>query len=339
MNPFFNLAFSIKGFLVMMLLFCHTTRVFSQIKIEDKIDEYYTEKVVSKKDTSYVDFATKNWSLRAFANIKDHSFQLKNSMSKINYTPNNRFGVGVGIAYFPVVLDIGFNVKAGQNEPTDRFDLQAKVLLGANYLGLVVQDYKGFNVRSSDMENSLFREDIRSSTINLTYAYVFNSNRVSIGAVFSGSQIQKKNVGSFLLGGFMIYHRMNADSSIIPSNQQKLFGELSGLSSSNSIGGGIVGGYGHIFILPHNLFLFFNLSPGIGLVKKQFGTDSSSYESSYPLLYRLNFNLSCGYNGPGFYILLTAGDDISLTSFDSSNKGALNIGMSKLIFGYKFRKR
>ena len=339
MNPFFNISNIFKTIIMLILLATTSYYAFSQKKVDDDIEEFYKEKVAITMDTSYINYEVGTWSIRAFSIIKDHSFQLRNSDIKFNYTPNNRFGVGFGVAYYPVLLDIGFNIKPRQKEPTKRFDMQAKVLLRDHYFGLVVQDYKGFNISSSEMNDKIFREDIRSSAINLTYGYVFNSKRASAGSIFSGFHVQKRNVGSFILGGFFSYYRMRADSSIVPVEQQNLFNGSSGINGAKNIGGGIIGGYGHIFVFPHNLFLFINILPGIGLIKKNITTESSSYQPSDPLLYRLNFNLSFGYNGPKFYIIITGGDDISITSLDFGNWGALNIGKAKLIFGYKFRKQ
>jgi len=201
-----------------------------------------------------------------------------------------------------------------------------------------VQDYKGFNINSSELDREIFREDIRSSAIILTYLHVFNSRRVSVGSVFSGSHTQKKNVGSFLLGGFFSFYKMKADSSIVPTEKQFLLNELSDINGTKNIGGGIMGGYACIFIFKHKLFLFMNFLPGIGLIKKDVSTVAGSYQPSNPWLYRLNLSLSFGYNGPKIFLIITGGNDISVTSLDFGNWGALNVGKAKLVFGYKFRK-
>lgn len=329
---------TIKEIACLLFVLCFSHQVISQINLDENIEKFYNENVANKMDTSYVNYEVKNWSLRAFTIFKDHSFLLQNSNTKLNYTPNNRFGVGVGATYYPILIDIGFNIKGAQEKSTKRFDFQGKIILHESYLGFVVQDYKGFNINSSELDREIFREDIRSSAIILTYLHVFNSRRVSVGSVFSGSHTQKKNVGSFLLGGFFSFYKMKADSSIVPTEKQFLLNELSDINGTKNIGGGIMGGYACIFIFKHNLFLFMNFLPGIGLIKKDVSTGAGSYQPSNPWLYRLNLSLSFGYNGPKIFLIITGGDDISVTSLDFGNWGALNVGKAKLVFGYKFRK-
>lgn len=338
MCQFFNPLLVIKGSISLVFALCFSHQLISQNKVNDNIEKYYKENVASRMDTSYVNYGVETWSIRAFPIFKDHSFQLKNSNAKLIYTPNNRYGLGFGVAYYPFLLDIGFNIKGNKEEITKRFDLQAKVLLRGHYIGLIVQDYKGFNVKSQELDNEIFRSDIRSSTINLTYLYVFNSKHISIGSMFSGLHQQKKNAGSFLLGGFFSFYRMEADSSIVPTELDYLFNELSGINGTNNIGGGIIGGYGQIFVFKHDLFLSINFLPGIGLIRKDVSTESGSHQPSSPWLYRLNLNFSFGYNGPKFYVIINVGDDISTTSLDFGNWGSLNTGKAKLILGYKFRK-
>ena len=342
MYHFFNLNIVIKGILNLMLALCFSLQLFSQVDLDEKIDKdiekYYNENVANKIDTSYVDFEVEDWSLRLYTLFKDHSFQINNPNIKLKYTPNNRFGVGFGAAYYPFILDIGFNISGFTENPTKRFDLQGQVFLDKNFIGFAFQSYKGFNVSSSVRDRNTFREDIQSSAISLNYAYIFNTKRISFGSVFSGSQMQKKSAGSFVLGGFFNFNNIKADSTIVPEEDESLLNELSGMNGSRSIGGGISGGYSHIFVFKHHLYLFLNALPGIGLLKKEISTDSGSYQPSDPWLYRLNLGLTTGYNGPKFYFILTGGFDLSSTSLDFGNQGVFNTGKAKLIFGYKFNK-
>ncbi len=309
----------------------------AQNKIDENIKGFYKENVAKNMDTSYVNYQIETWSLRAFSIFKDHSFQLVNSGKRLTYKPNNRFGVGFGVAYYPLLVDVGFNIKTS-DEQSRRFDLQADLILLDNYIGFVVQDYQGFNINGSQFDQSVYRDDIRSSTVQLTYGYAFNSRRLSMGSIFSGFHQQKKSVGTFILGGFLNYYNMEADSSVVPVELDHLFSSLSSLKKINSVGGGIIGGYGHIIVLPHNFFLFANVFAGLGLVSKKIHTESDDFKVSDPMLYRLNLRLTAGYNGSRFYIILTGGDDITYTSLDFGNWGLLNVGKAKLIIGYKFNK-
>lgn len=342
MSLYFNHFIFSKSKTVIIILLFGSNILFSQTKYQDKIntdiEDYYTKNVASKMDTNYIDFEIKNWSLRAYSVYKTSSFSIHNTTDKLNYTPKNPISIGFGFAYYPILIDIGFNIKPKKKDQTQRFDFQADLMMYKNYFGFVLQRYQGFNVDNSKNENFGFREDIISTTLNLSYDYAFNGNRMSIGSVLSGSQIQKKSAGSVLLGGFFMYFDMKADSSIIPTELEDQFGTLYGLSSSLNIGGGINIGYSYIFVLPHNFFVFSGVNPGIGLLYKELNDDSNSYKSENLLVYKLNFKISVGYNGPKFYIVLTASDNISFTHITSVYKSSLNSGKGKLIFGYKFIK-
>jgi hypothetical protein len=335
-----NLHFLKSGFFCLLFLaYAYTSYAQIDVDVDEEIEKYYEEEVVKNTDTSYIDYQVDAWSLRAYSIFKNHSFHLRSSETTLNYIPNNRFGIGFGVAYYPFLLDIGFNIKPKQKDPTNRFDLQGNLIFREHYIGLVIQDYKGFNINSPDIENEVFREDIRSSTLYLTYGYIFNSKRVSIGSILSGFHQQKKSVGSFILGGFLNYYKLQADSSIVPNEQPPLMADLQGTNGYKNIGGGILGGYGYVLVFPHNFYSFFSLLPGLGLIYKTVYTETDSYHPSMPLLYRLNLNISFGYNSSKYYFILTFNTDISATSLDSGNWGALNIGKAKLIFGYKFSKK
>lgn len=334
----YNLHFLKSGFFY-LLFFVYGYSSYAQIDVDEEIEKYYEEEVVKNTDTSYIDYQVDSWSLRVYSIFKNHSFQLRNSVATLKYTPNNRFSIGFGVAYYPFLLDIGFNIKPRQKDQTSRFDLQGNFIYQEHYMGLVIQDYKGFNISNPDIDYEVFREDIRSSAIYLTYGYIFNSKRISIGSILSGFHQQKKSVGSFILGGFFNYYIMQADSSIVPYEQEAFMSELYGINGYKNIGGGVIGGYGHVFVLPHNFYLFIGLLPGLGLIYQNVYMETDSYQPSIPLLYRLNSNISLGYNSSRYYLILTFSNDISSTSLDSGNWGLLNIGKAKLIFGYKFRKK
>ena len=313
--------------------------ILGQSNLDQKIDDFYKAKIANSMDTNYIDYQHRNWSLRAFSSFKEHSFHIRNPDSRLSYTPNNRFGLGFGVAYFPVLLDIGFNIKGNEEDLTRRFDMQADIVLKSTYLGLVVQDYEGFNVSGPDLDDPFFRDDIKSRAVHLTYAHAFNARRMSAGSIITGFHQQKKNVGSFLLGGFLSYYQLSADSSIIPIEVEHLFAGLEQLDQTRSFAGGVIGGYGHIFVLPKNFFIFVNFLGGIGLARKKLSNGLEEDVVSNPWIYRLSFRASVGYNGPRMYVILTGGDYISVTPLSNDNWGAVNVGRAKLIFGFKSRKK
>ena len=178
-------------------------------KIEDLI-------LKSDVDTAFIDNQLNTWSLRPFLTFRDHSFRISNDLTAIRYDPTNRFGVGMGVAYNPLLLDVGSNFQTDRENHTERFDLQGDLLIKTHFVNMTIQQYRGFEVIPKSEEASTFREDIASLAAVASYLYAFNKNRISIASVLTGRQRQKKNAYTFGIGGFLLYSRMKADSSIIP---------------------------------------------------------------------------------------------------------------------------
>ena len=310
------------------------------LDIDKEIEELYQEGIETESyDTSYVNYQVENWSIRAFGLFKDHSFQIREGDNRINYVPRNRYGLGLGAAYFPLLLDLSINIKSRDKDPTTRFDAQFDVILKEHFVGVIIQDYKGFEVRGSLIEEPLFRQDIESFAFMTTYAYLFNAKKMSVGSILSGLHKQKKSAGTFSVGGFLHYVRVKGDSSLIPSSVEDQFNPDSRLSRYRQAGFGISGGYGHIFRLPKDFFIFLGIMPGIGIAWKKLEYDDQPDQRPVdPFMYRINIKVSMGYNGKKYYIILSGGDDISTTSINSNSQGSMNIAKTKLIFGWKFKK-
>ncbi len=220
-------------------------------------------------DTAYIDNQLNTWSLRPFFTFRDHSFQIRNDLTAIRYAPTNRFGAGIGVAYNPLLLDIGANFNTNRDNPTKRFDFQGDLLIKSHFVNLTIQNYKGFEVMPKSSEASTFREDIASLAVVATYIYAFNKNRISVASVLTGRHRQKKSAYTFGVGGFLLYSRMKADSSIIPEDQQAFFNDRANLIRFESFSMGLVAAFGYVIVLPSNLYTFFSLAPWVGLNYKE----------------------------------------------------------------------
>ena len=90
---------------VLVILF-PLARTNSQISTQ-MLQDLPTQEV----DSNYVNLEENILSLRTFLVLKSQSFKLRNNKYALRYTPNNRFGVGVGFAYYPILLDFAINLK------------------------------------------------------------------------------------------------------------------------------------------------------------------------------------------------------------------------------------
>ena len=310
----------------------------SQTKIDSVIDSYYAEKVTTTKDTNYIDFEVKTWSLRANSTFKTNSFSVFSGDNRLSYRPNNPFSIGFGFAYYPIIIDFGFNIKPKAKDQTQRFDLQADVMWRNSIINFILQRYQGFNVINENGENLGFRDDISNLTLDLGYAYALNGERMSLSAVLSGSQKQKKGTGSVIVGGFFTYYNIQSDSSMVPSIEENNYTPIYGITESLNIGGGINIGYGQVFVLPKNFFIYAAIIPGIGLLYKDIKSPTINYKDNNPLFFQLNVRFAAGYSGSNYYLILNLSDNLSYTVFGNEFKSTINISKFKLVFGYKFNK-
>ncbi len=318
---------SLKHLLIYILLFL-SRPLFSQ-------DTSFLEKlrIPTFIDTLFIDHDRNNWSARLFTNYKNNKFQLRNSDQKITYAPNNPMGWGVGLGTRKIILDLAFNIKKKGEEPTERIDFQAILMLNHHYIFYSLQSYQGYNVISEDIE--YFRADIRSFSTSLNYMYVFNTSEYSVAAVKSGLSRQKKPAISTGLGGFLFINRISADSSIVSQSDFSESDENIGIVNLNAYGGGVHANISATVPFIKYLFATASITPGIGLMYKQVETESKTYHPENPMVYLLDLGAIVGYNGNRIYVNLSAAWAIYKTGLDYGNDILYNRANVKLALGYK----
>lgn len=322
-----------KYTLLLAFLLNFTTGFSQELSFLDSIN---TPKII---DTLFIDRDIHNWSIRLFTNYKEQRFRLSDNHSKLIYVPNNPAGIGIGLATKKVILDLAFNIKTNKEEPSDRFDMQGALTLEKHNIDFVFQRYKGFNVVNDRGVQEVFREDLSSSSISISYMYLFNSSQYSVSALKSGLSRQKKAALSFSLGGLFFMNNKSADSTIIPKELQAYFNEEAQIQKLNGIGASIIGGVTTIVPLPFDFFISFSLIPGIGFMYKNIETESFSYTPSNPMLYSLDMTGVFGYNGHRIYVNITSKLGIYGSDLDYGNKSYHSGINAKLSVGYKLKPR
>ncbi|RLD93080.1 MAG: hypothetical protein DRJ29_09910 [Bacteroidetes bacterium] len=317
-------------FFFCMLFF--STSLFSQDSIFlDKI------KLPSFIDTLFIDRDLNNWSVRLFTNYKNNRFLLNSGDERLAYIPNNPIGVGFGLGTRKIILDIAFNIKSKNEEPTERFDLTVAMMLNHHSIDFFLQSYSGYNFNYQDQEG--FRSDISDFASGVDYMYIFNASEYSMAAMKSGLGRQKKSAISFGLGGFLYLTRTSADSSIVPPELYPYFNEESRIVELSGIGTGVHASLNAMVPFLKNFFASASITPGIGLMYKFVETESGSYNPEDPFIYKLDISTMLGYNANKYYINFTLGNVLFRTSLDHSNWVLNNTVKSKLAVGYKFGNR
>ena len=289
-------------------------------------------------DTLFIDHNINNWSLRLFANYKEQRFRLSNATQNLYLVPNNPYGLGFGVATRKLILDIAFNIKGQNEDPTKRFDLQATFIVKKHLFDVFFQTYQGFKVKNDFNDLEYFRNDLKSLSSGINYMYMFNADEFSLGALKSGLSRQKKTAITFGLGGFLITNNQSAESSIVPPELQSLFNDEARLNKFMGIGAGVLGGFTALFVLPANFFAVMNFTPGIGLMYKEVETEDVKFKPSNPLVFKMNLFGVVGYNGNRFYINLAGGSGIYSTDLNFGNTSSFILTNAKLSIGYKLGK-
>jgi hypothetical protein len=288
---------------------------------------------------TFIDKDINRWSIRALANFKDNRFSILNDDYTLEYYPNNRSGIGFGFLNSKLLVDIIFNLKTNKDEITERFDMQGDLMIGHSYILFHVQRYQGFNVKNVTLDDpSIFRRDIKTLTLNLVYFYIFNREVNTLSSIFSGVNRNYKSAGSFIGGSYLDFHRMEADSSIVPESSAELFNSEAHIVNYKQYGVGINFGYSYFFKLPANFLIALAAAPGAGLNFKNIDTETSSYNPSDIWHGSVTTNIQLAYNGPRIYVELSNINTWFFTSFDNNNRGRMNSTKMKLAIGYKLRK-
>ena len=315
-------------YLLFFLLFFLARPLFSQDT--SSVDQ---KKIYTFFDTLFIDHDRNNWSIRLFTNYKDNSFQLRNSEKKIEYTPNNPYGFGVGFGTRKVILDVVFNINSRDEESTKRFDFQSVLMLNNHNIGYTLQYYKGYNVGAENLSD--FRKDIRSFSTAISYMYLFNAAEHSMTAMRSGLARQKKPAITFGLGGFLFLNRISADSSIIPQDKFHGYNEEIMIVDLPAIGAGVNANFSATIPFMNHFIASLSLTPGIGLMYQNVETESISYHPNNPLMYHFNLVGLLGYYGKRYYVAFSSGYAVYQSSLDFGNSIMYNTTKAKLALGFK----
>lgn len=93
-------------------------------------------------DSLLIDRNPNNYSLRTFVNFKSQRFRFADNKHYYDFSPNNPAGLGIGFASNKILVDVAFNIKSKQEQPTSRFDVRVNFKQNAHYFDYFIQRYK-----------------------------------------------------------------------------------------------------------------------------------------------------------------------------------------------------
>ena len=294
---------------------------------------------ISQVDSLLIDRNLNNWSVRLFGIAKAQNLRLENDDIDLKYNPNNIFGIGIGMATRKLILDIAINIKDSDTENTNRFDFQGGFVEKKNIFDFYIQVYEGFNINNSINDSSVFRDDIHSVAVGVDYLHLLKRPEMDQRRLLSGLRSQKNNFFTFGYGGFLVYNKMSADSSIVPPEFVDNFNQQAQLTRFTDIGGGIMGGFLGAFRLSPNWYTIATAKAGAGLMIKRAVTEDQTYTPGDPTIYKFNGSVIFGYTKNRFYTYLNIGAGLYLTDLDFGNNAEFNLLNGKMVFGYRFFKK
>ncbi|MBT1704179.1 DUF4421 family protein [Chryseosolibacter indicus] len=333
-------------FLVVILL-CYTTTTLvgqdvstianPQQTERDSIRAYYIKKF---PDYFFIYPVIKKRSLN-FEIEKDGS---ENNL--LTYKPNNAYSLGLGLYLFEFNFELAFAVPLDQQSQeiygkSKARDIQFN-LLGKKWgLDLFYQRYNGFYITESgvspDADTPLpQRSDIVTNNVGLTGHYIVDNSRFSFRSSYNFAERQLYSKGSLLMFGGLSSFKLNADSSIITSEQQTKFGANVAFENLRYTTFSLAPGYTYSMVFK-NFFLNGTLAVGPAHHWILYKTENSADRNETSVNSFIAARIAMGYNGErifGGISFITQGSNVRFEDIRFSN----NNGTFKILIGYRLNE-
>jgi hypothetical protein len=294
-----------------------------------------------KTDTNYIKYQTARWSIRAYGISKYNEFTFSDQTARALFYPDIKLGVGLGISYHNLALDVALNIYSdNRGHESENFSLVSALYFNQNLLDLEFQLYNRYTVSVNDAATggtlSQYREDISVINAGINYDYNFNYRRFSFNAPFIGTQIQKHSSGSPLVGVFLNYFNLSADSSIIPKVLDNEFNPQLRLTEANLVSIGFTAGYAFTLVLPDHFYITLSVTPKLGVTSGEI-TGANNQSVPIGLTPGVLTRNSVGYAGKKFYAFLSVLGDYNMISLGGNNTLYYDPLKAKFLIGYRFK--
>lgn len=272
-----------------------------------------------KSDSLFLRPFSRKISTRLLFGMKEFSFSisnsknLRNSVSKVTYKPNNGIIGGVGLSFGNILLSYYFNVSGTEPSSQDYgktsiADYQLNITTRFFYLSAFHRTYTGFYVSKPDESYPEWnasmpypqRSDISYYTKGIETIINLNPNKYSLNASIKLTEQQLRSVFSTLVYANYTLTNIIADSSLIPTYLQPSFFEGKSLYQTNFKGWTVMPGISYSHVIKKWFFnpMFF---AGCGYLHKELlflDQEAKNYKDYY---FRISARLNLGYNGRRFF--------------------------------------
>jgi hypothetical protein len=296
-------------------------------------------------DSSYYVSYEDQITSRFYFSKKYTSLKFRDAREKYNltYRPNTTLNMGVGATYRSATLNLAYgfgflNPDRGRGK-TKYLDLQFHTYGRRFIVDMFGQFYKGFfltqNSTNIQQTEYYLRPDLGVNQIGASVQYVLNHKKFSYRASFLQNEWQKKSAGTFIFG-LEIYHgRVNADSTIVPTqvNSEEATREIKKMRFFEF---GPNAGYAYTWVIKNHFFLTgsasISLDYGVNRTTDKNGNNEASGVSPNTFL-----RFFGGYNSNKWAISLTyVTNGVSIATGDLEQQIILNTGNIRLNYIYRF---
>jgi len=271
------------------------------------------------RSNEYITDYSNQLTLRVFGSRKINGYQVGRAgkREEVEYSPNDVTSVGVGFTYRFIGLNLNFKVPFLNNDDdkygkTKSLDLASYIYLRKFTIDAFAQHYKGHYLSDNDFISSRLQEqpyairpDLETRSYGVNAHYIFNHRQFSFRASFLQNEWQRKSAGSLLAGINIHYVRVNADSSIVPDEQQGSGMEKATVifDRSKMASIGVDGGYAHTFVFGNeHWFTTVAFMGGIGVNNTSISSESTQHsESSFGLNLNTTIRIATGYNSERWF--------------------------------------
>ncbi len=263
----------------------------------------------------------------------------------LTFRPNTTYSLGVGAYLFEVGVELTFAVPLDEKKEkiygtSHARDLQGNIL-GKNFgVDIYYQRYRGFYLTEKlniPKAGDPFpqRSDIVSRNLGFTGSYVF-SKRFSFRSVYNFSERQLFSKGTFLVSTNIGRFKLAADSSILDTSQEVVFGSKVSFKDLRYSTFSLAPGYAYTIVYK-NFFLNGSLSIGPAHHWIYYQYETGAGKNQIAINSFVAARIAIGYNGDrifGGIAFLTQGSTVKFEDVEFTN----NNGSFKVLMGYRFRE-
>ncbi|UAY56169.1 DUF4421 domain-containing protein [Arachidicoccus terrestris] len=317
-----------KMFWISCLMICA-----SQVKAQHSFWSYLGRSH-DQRDSSYILDYGNDITGRMYYTRENTGLTFRSSgQPSFDYKPNNSKGLGLGLSYRYLTLNLSFRLLGTdkQKGKTNSLSLQTSLYKQQWVYDFVYQHFKGMYLSPKELYNKdgnyYLRPDVRSTLVGGDFWRILNSDRFSYRAVMTQNEWQIKSAGSLLLGGEIYYGNSKADSTLVPAALAEVYPQ-SGIDNIRffRIGAGI--GYAYTYVFQKHFFVSGGVT-GIldyATTRESRGEDFKGVNAVSP---NISYRLSIGYNSRLY--------NINASMFNNSVPAHSAAGENYNLFDQQFR--